>query len=87
MHYLILICVFAWCNIFAQEYSYVTKVIDGDTFEIDTGERVRLLGIDNPEKWDSNKLNRDSERTGKDKEIIKLGELASDYIENLLFKL
>ena len=27
----------------------VTKVIDGDTIEIETGERVRLLGIDTPE--------------------------------------
>jgi micrococcal nuclease len=27
----------------------VTKVIDGDTFDIDTGEKVRLIGIDTPE--------------------------------------
>lgn len=27
----------------------VTRVIDGDTIDIDTGERVRLLGIDTPE--------------------------------------
>lgn len=27
----------------------VVRVIDGDTFEIETGERVRLLGIDAPE--------------------------------------
>lgn len=31
----------------AEEGSYlVTKVIDGDTIEIETGERVRYLGID-----------------------------------------
>lgn len=71
--------------IFAQEYFLVTKVNDGDTFEIETGERIRLLGIDTPEKWESDKLNRDSERTGKDKEILqKLGQLASDYTENIL---
>ena len=28
----------------------VVRVIDGDTFDIDTGERVRLLGIDTPER-------------------------------------
>ena len=28
----------------------VTKVIDGDTFELKGGDRVRLLSIDTPEK-------------------------------------
>jgi micrococcal nuclease len=31
------------------EYHYVKRVIDGDTFIIETGERVRLLGVDTPE--------------------------------------
>lgn len=70
---------------YSQETYLVTKVNDGDTFEIETGERVRLLGIDTPEKWDSGKLDKDSERSGKDKEIIKkLGALASEYTENTL---
>src|SRR3989338_8949420 len=30
--------------------SFVSKVIDGDTLELETGERVRLLGINTPEK-------------------------------------
>lgn len=30
----------------------VTKVIDGDTFEIENGQRVRLVGIDTPETVD-----------------------------------
>jgi len=70
----------------SQDIMYlVTKINDGDTFEIETGEKVRLLGIDTPEKWESGKLEKDSERSGKDKEIIKkLGALASDYTEKLL---
>ncbi len=28
----------------------VTKIIDGDTFDIASGERVRLIGIDTPER-------------------------------------
>jgi len=28
----------------------VTRIIDGDTFEIETGEKVRLIGIDAPEE-------------------------------------
>ncbi len=30
--------------------NYVTQVIDGDTFQINTGEIVRLLCVDTPEK-------------------------------------
>ncbi len=79
---LFLVCLFA-CQVYAQ--NTVIKVYDGDTFLIDTGEKVRLLGIDTPEKWDSGKLDRDSERSGKDKEIIKkLGQLASIYTEGVL---
>jgi len=72
--------------IYSQDtYYLVTKINDGDTFEIETGDRVRLLGIDTPEKWESSKLDKDSERTGKDKEVLqKLGKLASDYTENIL---
>ncbi len=33
----------------AQEYHTVIRVIDGDTFEIDNGETVRLIGVDTPE--------------------------------------
>ncbi len=33
----------------AQEYHTVTRVIDGDTFEIENGETVRLIGVDTPE--------------------------------------
>ena len=70
-------------NIISQ--NTIIKVYDGDTFQIDTGEKVRLLGIDTPEKWNSSKLDKDSERSGKDKEVIKaLGQLASDYAEKLL---
>ena len=31
-------------------HAVVTYVIDGDTFDIDSGERVRLFGIDTPER-------------------------------------
>lgn len=31
------------------EYVKVTRVIDGDTFEIETGKTVRMIGIDTPE--------------------------------------
>ena len=31
---------------------FCTKVIDGDTIKLDDGERVRLIGVDTPEKDD-----------------------------------
>lgn len=30
----------------------VTHIVDGDTFDIDSGERVRMIGIDTPERGD-----------------------------------
>ena len=59
--------------------------MDGDTFLLDTKERVRLIGIDTPEKYYSKKLERDSERSKKDKSVIqKLGKEASDFVKNLV---
>jgi len=34
------------------EYQIVSRVIDGDTFELSDGRRVRLLGVDTPETVD-----------------------------------
>jgi len=68
-----------------KEYLTVTRVVDGDTFKMSNGEKVRLLGIDSPEKYDSDKLDRDSDEKGMDKKTIKrLGELASQYVKNLV---
>ena len=36
-------------NLYQEEIFNVTNVIDGDTLEIETGENVRLLGINSPE--------------------------------------
>lgn len=68
-----------------NEYIIVSKVIDGDTFKMSDGSKVRLIGIDTPEKFDSDKLNRESDMTGRDKETIKkLGEAASEYVRKLV---
>lgn len=83
MKSIIILILVLFSTLFAQ--NTIIKVYDGDTFQIDTGDKVRLLGIDTPEKCESGKLDKDRERSGKDKETIKaLGQLASDYTEKLL---
>jgi micrococcal nuclease len=37
------------------EFSTVSRVIDGDTFETKSGRRIRLIGVDTPEKADPRK--------------------------------
>ena len=63
----------------------VRRVVDGDTFVLSDGRRVRLIGIDTPEKHASDKLYRDAERTGHDARTLqRLGRQASDHAEALV---
>lgn len=67
------------------EFVLVKQVIDGDTFILSTGEKVRLLGIDAPEKYDSKKLDRNVETSGMDRNAIKkLGQLSGEYVKKLV---
>lgn len=36
-----------------QNYAYVNKIIDGDTLEVNYGERVRLAGVQTPERGEA----------------------------------
>jgi micrococcal nuclease len=68
-----------------KEFVIVKRVVDGDTFLLSNGERVRLLGIDTPEKFESKKLDKDVETTHQDKNTLKkLDQLASDYVKNFV---
>jgi micrococcal nuclease len=74
---------------FGQTYNYadvyVKRVVDGDTIQLQSGERVRLIGIDTPEMHESDKLYRDSRRTQQDMRTIKeLGRRAYEFTKNLI---
>ncbi len=78
-----------WSIPFGQTYNYtdikVSRVIDGDTLQLESGERVRLIGIDTPEMHESNKLYRDSQRSGEDVSTIqKLGKEAYQFTKKLV---
>jgi micrococcal nuclease len=73
---------------FAKDTATIIRVVDGDTLEITLQgqpEKVRLIGIDTPGKFESDKLHRDAARTGQDKKTIRaLGERASDFTKSLV---
>lgn len=66
----------------------ILGVTDGDTLRVGpAGEarKVRLIGIDTPEKYEGPKLNRDSRRSGRDRhELQLLGRAASRFTERLV---
>lgn len=73
---------------FGKKYDYnnilVRKVVDGDTIELENGERIRLIGIDTPEMYESDKLFRDVQRTGQDiKTIQNMGREAYEFTKQL----
>lgn len=63
----------------------VTKVIDGDTIELEDDRRVRLIGVDCPEARPCEKLDRDAAWTGIPKEdILHEGTLATNRVRELV---
>jgi len=62
----------------------VARIVDGDTLVLSNGVTVRLIGIDAPESHESEKLDKDAERTQQDKATIKaLGKRCSDHLAGL----
>lgn len=64
---------------------YVKRAIDGDTLQLENGQKVRLIGIDTPEMHESDKLYRDSARTKESVTAIqKLGRRAYEFTKHLV---
>ena len=73
---------------FGRSYNYtdisVKRAVDGDTIQLENGERVRSIGIDTPEMHESDKLYRDSQRTQQDIQDIKaMGRRAYEFTKAL----
>lgn len=72
-----------------SHYNYedilVSIVVDGDTLELASRERVRLIGIDTPEMHMSDKLYRQAQSSKSDiQTIMRLGEEAYKFTRNLV---
>lgn len=62
----------------------IERVIDGDTFLLSNGDKVRLTGIDTPESSGNIKAKRDSERSGKDVKVLtQQGKEAARFVKQL----
>jgi micrococcal nuclease len=74
---------------FGRNYDYtnikVKRVVDGDTLVLENGDKVRLIGIDTPEMHESDKLDRDSKRSGEDRRTIQeLGKRSFLFVKDLI---
>ena len=70
---------------FASDLFTIKRVVDGDTLLLGNGERVRLIGVDTPEVHESDKLQRDAERTQTDIETIRrLGQKSSAFVKKMV---
>ena len=90
----ILFFILLWVVAYSQEYTpknpvrgpfQVLEVTDGDTIKLEKLGKVRLIGVDTPEKNEGDKLDRIARESGQSKEAIQaLGRAASQFTEDLL---
>lgn len=82
----LLLALFSPLPAFAKDPATIVRVVDGDTLEVKLNgqkEKIRLIGVDTPEKFESDKLHRDAARTGQDEATIRaLGERASVFTKS-----
>jgi micrococcal nuclease len=86
---LFLTCFVLWAGIARAGELYtletIKKVIDGDTFELESGKKIHLIGVDAPEVEDNRKAREDAERTGQSvDQIIARGKAALEWVAHRL---
>jgi len=84
---LFIVC-FSLSLAFAAELSKlenIQKVISGDTFQLKSGKKVRLIGVDAPEIEANKKAKEEAERTGQDVDaIVRRGKEAQEWVKTRL---
>ncbi|MBN2144852.1 MAG: thermonuclease family protein [Candidatus Aureabacteria bacterium] len=76
---------FLWIPPLFSEEAFVKRAVDGDTLLLADERRIRLIGVDTPELHESQKLDRDSARSKKDKKTIQaLGKKAYLFTQSLV---
>jgi micrococcal nuclease len=82
---LVLIVLFPWILSNAQDVVKVERVVDGDTLLLTNDVKVRLIGIDAPERKPNPRAEKQVEMQGKDlKTIILMGEEATKFVRSLV---
>ncbi len=65
-------------------FATVERVIDGDTLLLSNGQRIRLIGIDTPESYSSDKSKKESKKYQiNEQQILLLGEQAKKFVQDL----
>jgi len=70
-----------------HDYSKIkcVRVVNGEVLILETGERVRLIGLDVPESFPNTKVYRDARIKGQPPaKIIEQGKVAVKYINGLI---
>ena len=81
----LLFCLFFSLSFAFSEKAFVKRVVDGDTLALEDGRKVRLIGVDTPELHESEKMLRDSKRTGMEISAIQeLGLRAKAFVKSLV---
>lgn len=90
----ILIFALVLCSCAPPDYSniLVVQAVDGDTLRLASGEKLRLIGIDTPEMYESEKLYRDAQNSGEDPSVIMTKGRESyiftrDLVENKIVRI
>jgi micrococcal nuclease len=69
----------------ASDALTVASVVDGETLELSSGEKIRLIGIDVPASSRNVKLRDDVKNTGQDAlTLIAAGKNASKFLRELI---
>lgn len=89
MRVLVSVCLlWSWSGLSAGEsqevWHVVSRVVDGDTVQLENGDRVNLIGVDAPELHQTFKLDQDLKRFPLEKQaMIELGQKATDFLRSL----